>query len=166
MSNKSIQHTENIALISINAISAGDTSQALFDTYHHEPITPDALQSKFKTYEMPFAIQNRSDETHLGYIVLNEINWQIRSAQCHFALFNTDTTILQDALQIILNYAFLEANLHRIKIITPIMNTQVIETLSQMNFAHEGTFRQHIYFNGQYEDVVIYSILKNEWLSQ
>ena len=69
------------------------------------------------------------------------------------------------ALSLILEYAFSELNLHRVFLNVFSFNKRAIKLYEKMGFMHEGVLRQAFYRAGDWHDIVIMSILKNEYLS-
>ncbi|MED4174038.1 GNAT family protein, partial [Halalkalibacterium halodurans] len=68
-----------------------------------------------------------------------------------------------EALRLLLNYAFLEMNLHRVSLRVFSFNKKAIRLYEKLGFKHEGTSRQCLYRYGQWHDIVHMGILKDEY---
>lgn len=68
-----------------------------------------------------------------------------------------------DTMSLILEFAFNELNLHRVYLQVFSFNERAIKLYEKIGFIHEGKFRQALYRTGKWHDIVIMSILKNEY---
>lgn len=68
-----------------------------------------------------------------------------------------------DGLLMIVRYAFETRNLHRLDAGALAFDEVRIEHLQRAGFVHEGTLRQHIRWDGGYEDVELFGLLETEW---
>jgi RimJ/RimL family protein N-acetyltransferase len=124
------------------------------------------LQGLQKGDFMRFTIRRLTDDVPLGSLALHGINMRNRSAG--LAIFIGDAEQRgkgygTDANRIILRYAFLELNLHRIALGVMDYNQSAIRSYEKVGFVHEGTRRQHMVRDGRYFDVHVMSILRPEW---
>ena len=71
--------------------------------------------------------------------------------------------LMTEALHAALKFGFEEMELNRIQAITDSKNTRSIKLVHRLGFKEEGVLRQRSYFNGQFRDDVIFSLLKKEW---
>ncbi|MCX7795915.1 MAG: GNAT family N-acetyltransferase [bacterium] len=62
-----------------------------------------------------------------------------------------------------LRYAFEVLNLNRVELTVYDFNKRAIRCYEKTGFTLEGRLRQKIFKNGNYQDVLIMSILKEEW---
>jgi len=63
----------------------------------------------------------------------------------------------------LINYAFDELQLNKIKISCAVENVRSCNIPKQLGFAFEGIERQGEYINGKYQDLKVYSLLRKEW---
>lgn len=70
---------------------------------------------------------------------------------------------MTEALRAMLGYGFEKMELNRIQAIIDSENTRSIRLVQRLGFKKEGVLRQNSYFNGQFRDDVIFSLLKKEW---
>jgi ribosomal-protein-alanine N-acetyltransferase len=68
-----------------------------------------------------------------------------------------------DGLLMLLRYCFETRNLHRLDASALAFDEVKIELLQRAGFVHEGTLRQHIRWDGDYVDVEMFGILRDEW---
>jgi RimJ/RimL family protein N-acetyltransferase len=71
-----------------------------------------------------------------------------------------------DALHAICDFGFGELRLHRIELEVYAPNARARRSYEKAGFVLEGTLRQRHYTEGQYEDVLIMSLLQEEWAGQ
>ena len=69
-----------------------------------------------------------------------------------------------EAAHIILDYVFLVLGLHRIQGQCMTRNLVSGRVMQKIGMRHEGSLRQHMQKRGQFEDVELYVILKQEWM--
>jgi len=105
------------------------------------------------------------DDTHIGNISFQSINWVNRSAE--FAVVIGDTNYWKKGIcttvgQWLFEHGFNKLNLHRIWSGTAAVNTGMIKVFKKLGMKEEGRFREGTYLAGDYYDVVCYGKLKNE----
>ncbi len=69
-----------------------------------------------------------------------------------------------EALQILTHYAFTEVNLNRLELTVSDYNLSGIRCYEKCGFQHEGRKREAMFRDGQYHDVVLMAILREDWL--
>ncbi len=70
----------------------------------------------------------------------------------------------REAISEILRYGFIKINLNRVEAFTVPEATSSIKLLQKLGFKREGILREYGFWNGQYWDENIYSLLKKDWL--
>jgi RimJ/RimL family protein N-acetyltransferase len=70
----------------------------------------------------------------------------------------------RDAVRVLLGYGFRLRNMHRIQLDTLATNEPALRAYRACGFVEEGRLREHGYANGEYVDVVLMGILRDEWL--
>jgi RimJ/RimL family protein N-acetyltransferase len=70
-----------------------------------------------------------------------------------------------EAAATLLNYAFEELGLHRVRADTDPQNTAAWRLLERLGMRREGHLKQSLWFKGRWTDEYFYAILKQEWLS-
>ena len=115
-----------------------------------------------------FHLRTLDDDRLIGFVVLFNIKWSNQSAEMAVAIGLPEYRgkgYGQDALQLILNYAFSELNLHRVGLTVMDYNQAAIRAYERAGFVREGVQRQMVQREGQRYDMLTYGILRDEWLS-
>ncbi|TAK44931.1 MAG: N-acetyltransferase [Saprospiraceae bacterium] len=60
-------------------------------------------------------------------------------------------------------YLFRSKDLNRIEILTAAGNAKSQAICQRLGFKHEGTLRQGLFMYGAYQDIKLYSLLRQEW---
>ena len=68
-----------------------------------------------------------------------------------------------DAMRVILRYAFIELNLHRVSLNVFEYNQRAVRSYEKAGFNHEGRVRQFLNRFGQRWDLIHMGILREEW---
>ncbi len=71
-----------------------------------------------------------------------------------------------DAMQVLLRYAFLELNLHRVSLDVFEYNPRAIRSYEKVGFIIEGCYRQFLRREGRRWDMIFMGITRQEWLAQ
>lgn len=113
-----------------------------------------------------FAIIINQSQKHIGNIALGNIDYInshamfsifIAQENSHKKGFGTEST------KLLLNFAFNRINLNKIYLQTSSRFTGAIKMYEKIGFKKDGVMRDHFYFDGKYEDKIIYSLLKKEF---
>jgi RimJ/RimL family protein N-acetyltransferase len=70
----------------------------------------------------------------------------------------------REAMSLILDFSFHELNLHRVFLTVFSYNTAAMAMYEKLGFTHEGTHREHLQRDGQRFDMVLYGMLRREWM--
>ncbi len=68
-----------------------------------------------------------------------------------------------EAVEALITFGFTRMKLHRIEAICHIDNEPSLRVLEKVGMLYEGTLREHIYSEGVFYTVKLYSILKLDW---
>ncbi len=68
-----------------------------------------------------------------------------------------------EAIEIMVDYLFLSRDIQRIQVQTDPRNIASQKLLAKAGFSKEGTLRKNFFMRGEWRDVYIYSILREEW---
>ncbi|AMW33175.1 Protein N-acetyltransferase, RimJ/RimL family [Fervidobacterium changbaicum] len=102
----------------------------------------------------------------IGSAGLMGIDWVARSAEYGIAIFDPNywnKGIGTEVTQMMLRYAFEYLNLNRVWLRVFENNQRAIRVYEKCGFIQEGRMRQARYLKGQYFDVIIMSILADEY---
>jgi len=112
-----------------------------------------------------FAIE--ADEKCIGQCAL--FNFNETTQTCELGITIGDKTYWgrgygRDAIQCLLDYAFRLRNIRRVHLSVNGNNPRAIQAYKSCGFVVEGRLRAHVWNNGDYIDLVIMGLLRQEWL--
>lgn len=116
-----------------------------------------------------FAIVVTEEQRLIGSIGLMKIDYKDQNAE--LGIMIGDKTQWgqgygQEAIQLLLDFAFTQMNLHRIYLRVDAGHTAGIRCYQRCGFIEEGRLRQAIYHHGHFEDQLLMSVLRSEYPSQ
>jgi UDP-4-amino-4,6-dideoxy-N-acetyl-beta-L-altrosamine N-acetyltransferase len=115
-----------------------------------------------------FAICAREDGQPAGTAGLDHIDFPCRSAELGNILIGDERRLGQgfasQAVQLLLEFSFLHLNLNRIHLEVYADNERAIRLYERRGFQREGLLRQAEYDQGAYKDVLLMSILRQEYV--
>lgn len=131
------------------------------------PLSVDSLRNwlhKATSEQHAFLIRTVAENRLVGIITLA---WVDARNQClQFGLVVDPATRGRgyggEGVQLLLNYAFLEMNMNRVELEALAINP-ANRLYERLGFRHEGTRREYVFRDGQYQDVIVMSILRSEW---
>lgn len=100
----------------------------------------------------------------VGFGGLYKIDDIARSAELSVALFTKEKKNLSRAIVTSSSFGFLEMNLHRIFISFSSAESSLISAAKLAGYQNDGKLRSYFYKAGQYEDLIMVSLLKEEFL--
>lgn len=68
-----------------------------------------------------------------------------------------------EAISLLVEYAFETRGLHRVYGKTVAFNDDIHAVMDRLGFTEEGRMRDHLFLDGDYRDVVVYGLLREEW---
>lgn len=114
-----------------------------------------------------YIIYDKHNAQPIGITSLINIDVKNRNAECIIDIGEKDywgQGYGSEALTLLLNYAFLELNLHRVYLRVFSFNEKAISLYHKLGFMHEGRSRQTLFRNGQWYDILHMGILQDEYL--
>ena len=115
---------------------------------------------------LQFVIELLSSSQPVGVVGLNHINWRDRNAEVGIIVGDPEFWghgYGSDALHTILDVGFRWYNLHRIQLHVVHSNTRAIRSYEKCGFHHEGRLREVTFIDGRYQDLLLMSILWDEF---
>jgi RimJ/RimL family protein N-acetyltransferase len=103
---------------------------------------------------------------HIGNVSLQNINYIDRNAEIAYIIGEKEywgKGFAREATELMLKHAFCSLNLERIYCGTSEKNFRMQGLAKRMHFIEEGIRRKAIYNNGQYENIIEYGILREEY---
>lgn len=114
-----------------------------------------------------FVICVAADDRAVGTVGLDEIDFANRSAELGNVLIGEDASLgkgyARAATELLLAYCFKRLNLHRIQLRVYAHNGPAISLYQRCGFQTEGVLRQAIFDDGQYQDIMLMSLLVQEF---
>ena len=116
--------------------------------------------------DLRLAICLTENDKYIGNVNLNTISWINRTAE--YSIMIGDKSQWgkgygKEATLLILKHAFEELNLNRIYLTVRIDNNKAISLYKKIGFVQEGILRKAVYKNNKFIDMIIMSILKEEF---
>jgi RimJ/RimL family protein N-acetyltransferase len=115
--------------------------------------------------DVPLAIDTK-DGVHIGNIGLHRISAEDRHADLGIMIGDKSywsNGYGTDAMLTLLRFAFHEINLHRVGLGVFEFNDRAMACYRKCGFVEEGRFREQVFKDGRYRDVVRMSILRREF---
>lgn len=129
-------------------------------------------QKGYESYNqkmLNFQIVEKESDTIIGNCGFHSWNPQHHRAEVGYAL-NSDEFknkgFMKEALQKVIEYGFQELDLNRIEALIDENNTPSKKLLEYFGFTKEGVVRGHYLVDGVFEDSVLYSLLKSEYIKK
>ena len=120
--------------------------------------------SDFFAWKGDFIVETRSGKP-VGVCTYTDIIWKNRSCELAFQICEDDPNqlIVSDMLSTILNLLFNELNMFRVYTVVSEFLSSDISILKNKGFMMEGRLREDVFRDGEYIDVLIYALLKNDF---
>jgi RimJ/RimL family protein N-acetyltransferase len=122
----------------------------------------------FLNDSISFCIKNKEGKA-IGTIDADTIDKRNRNLMVGISIYDSKNRRRgygSEALKLLLDFAFLELNMHRVYLGCFAFNQKTYSIYERIGFKKEGTNRCFIYRNGSYYDEIVMGILKNEWLKK
>jgi RimJ/RimL family protein N-acetyltransferase len=105
-------------------------------------------------------------ETPIGSTGFHSLNWIVRRAEWGILIGETEhwnQGYGREVARRMLQYAFQELNLNRVELRVNSANAAGIKAYEAAGFRREGVLRQAAWVDGRHEDILIMSVLRQEW---
>lgn len=127
-----------------------------------------AMASEYKReHTVRWGITLPPDDIVIGMVGFNYWNRENNNASVGFDLAQAywRKGIMREALSAILDFGFNKDQmaLHRVAADASIYNTASIQLMKSIGFQQEGILRDEYYEDGTYHDLVLLSVLEEEW---
>jgi len=124
------------------------------------------LKSPAAEHVMVIEIRQGDGWKPIGNISLMDIQWIERSAELGLFIGEKEEWgkgYGTEAVKLLLRHGFQTLNLHRIFLRVHEDNLRGIRAYERAGFIHEGRLRQAVYREGLFYDMLIMSVLRDEW---
>lgn len=116
-----------------------------------------------------FIIVKKVDNKKIGSIGLSNIDYKNQKAEYGIIIGAQDETgkgYAKEATVAIIDYGFYELNLQKIFLKVFEDNKEAVNLYKKSCFVQEGILRNEIFKNGKYKNVLVMSILRDEWKNE
>ena len=113
-----------------------------------------------------FGIRLEGNDSMIGSCQLHSIDRIHRNAELQIRIGEVDQQdkgFGEQAAKLLLDFAFCDLNLERIYLHVFETNERAINMYKKSGFIHEGVLRKHAYISGNYLNVVMMGLLRNEF---
>ena len=126
------------------------------------------LEKMFESspFEMKVFIIEKKDGTKIGQMVhFNMLAPYAKMLEIGYALVPSERRkgYCSEAAQLMVDYLFLSKDITRTQATTHVGNVASQKVLEKCGFKREGTLRKAVQSRGKWTDLVIFSILREEW---
>ncbi|HKQ52512.1 MAG TPA: GNAT family protein [Pyrinomonadaceae bacterium] len=113
-----------------------------------------------------FALELKETGTLIGHVALRMLD--DKQAEIGFTVARAfhGLGLACEAATRVLDYAFVELNLHRVTAITDVENEKSDALLRRLGMRREGHFRENIWFKGRWGSEYLYAVLRDEWMKR
>jgi len=129
-------------------------------------LTPSESSEKFKskeksTSEQKFAVVKKDDQIPVGEVAFFNYNPLNRSAELGLLIDPEERKkgYGKEAMQLLCRYLFKYRGLNKVYARTAEFNDAAIKLLETLDFKRDATLRDHYFYNGEFHNGVIYSLL-------
>lgn len=136
------------------------------DTFIYEQVYRYCQKIEAADDRVDYAITRKDDPTYLGEVVLNDIDWENRSANFRIALASQSLFgqgLGTEATHLILDYGVRTLHLHRIELEVYDFNPRAKRVYEKVGFVQEGVKRDVLLWEGTYHNAIVMSILSDEY---
>jgi len=116
-----------------------------------------------------FTIRAKADDRLIGKALIRWIEWTNGNCYIHLGIGSADDRrkgFGAQALGMLIRFAFAELNLFRVSARIPEYNEAAIALFKKFGFVEEVRRRQALDRDGRRWDLVVFGLLKDEWVNQ
>jgi RimJ/RimL family protein N-acetyltransferase len=125
---------------------------------------PDSRKAAVERVALLFGPRGSTEA--IGCTGFHGINWVIRRAEWGILIGDPahwNQGYAREAARRMLQYGFEELNLNRVELRVHSSNIAGIKAYEAAGFVREGSLRQATWLDGRYDDVLVMSVLREEW---
>jgi len=164
------------AKIYLRPATADDAANVEYWTLHSEPealncrpqlfLTPSEAEERYKnkeksTSQQRFAVVRKDDQMLVGAVAFFNYNPLNRSAELGLLIDPEERRkgYGKEAIQLLCRYLFKFRGLNKVYAQTAGFNEAAIELLDTLGFKRDGNLRDHYFYDGEFHNAAIYSLL-------
>lgn len=137
--------------------------------FSYLPISSSSQRQWYQRYleddrQQAFVIVLKDGNRPIGTVGLSAIDHRDQKAEMGIMIGEKTQRgrgIGEEALRLLIDYAFTQMNLRKIKALAFADNVVAIKLYEKCGFQLEGTLKQEVYKDGQFKDVCILSLLRD-----
>lgn len=141
-----------------------------YDYYPPFPLNKDEVDKIFNDYENSnkskvFAV--RLENSIIGVAGFDDMIEENQVATLFIGLGNENERgkgYGMEAMKLLLRYGFINLNFHRIQLNVLEFNKRAISLYEKCGFKKEGIFREFVLRDGKRYNLLLYGLLRNEWI--
>jgi aminoglycoside 6'-N-acetyltransferase len=143
-----------------DTLSAPRAQSLLQEQRHLEPGTPGPW--------FQFALALKASGQLVGDLGLQVLLQDARQAQVSVSLapVHQGAGLATEALTTLLDYAFINLDLHRVIAVMDSENAGPVRLFERVGMRREGHFVKNVWFKGRWADEYLFALLQAEWLSR
>lgn len=114
-----------------------------------------------------FLLSEKTSNTIIGRCGLHNWNKEHNRAEIGYNMLDEnfkEQGFMTEAVRAIIDYGFNTLKLHRLEALVGSNNAPSLKIIENNHFIKEGLLRQHFYVADKYEDSVVFSLLRNEYI--
>ena len=115
-----------------------------------------------------YFIIEKKDKTRIGIIFLFMVKgspYNLLEIGYMMEISERKKGFCTEAVKLFIDYLFLSTHLERVQATTDKRNIASQKVLEKCGFTKEGTMRKPLFMNGEFIDVSLFSILRDDWKS-
>jgi RimJ/RimL family protein N-acetyltransferase len=112
------------------------------------------------------AIRTLTDNELIGWLELDDVQWPHGVGWVGIGIGNPDYWSRgygTDAMRVLMRFAFLEVNLHRLSLNVFEYNQRALHVYEKLGFKVEGRVKGYLHRDGRRWDVIYLGLLRPEW---
>lgn len=117
-----------------------------------------------KSSEINFIIFDNNECRDIGMISLLDIDMRNQKCEMGRVLIADENFrgkgLGGETIRVLLNYAFNHLNMHKVYCEVFAENEAAVKLYQKCGFAEDGRFKQHIYKNGEFKDIIHMSVMR------
>ncbi len=131
-------------------------------------ITEDLKEADKSKLQYFFAVRNKDSQELIALVRFSGLFISLQTGRLfiHFASKDVLTQFGPEILSMVLNFAFMELNLHRLTVELPAYLEEHIRLFESHGFLREIQLREAVFHEGCYCDLLGYGILRAEYKKQ
>ncbi|ANV69890.1 MULTISPECIES: GNAT family N-acetyltransferase [Bacillus] len=149
-----------------NDIDVMSSTTLTLDKYSFQDTEKLCRQFIHSSNSKSYIIEEKATHLPIGITSLIHIDSYNRNAECIIDIGKKDywgQGYGQEALTLLLDYAFLELNLHRLSLRVFSFNDRAVKLYKSLGFQHEGTCKEAIFRNGTWHDIELFALFQRNY---